>query len=62
PAGPSAWRVTGTPADVADEISRWADVGAIDGAIGLPTGWTGSVLAFAEEVAPILADRGLLAH
>lgn len=50
------WEVTGTPADAIAEIERWAEAGAIDGVIALPTGWTGSVHAVIESVAPALGQ------
>ncbi|SEG90378.1 FMN-dependent oxidoreductase, nitrilotriacetate monooxygenase family [Thermomonospora echinospora] len=52
-------RVFGTPRQVADHIERWAEAGAADGfAISPAQGLAGARL-FADEVVPILQDRGV---
>jgi len=51
--------VAGTPEQVADVIETWFTRGAADGFNIMPPYLTGGFTDFAEQVVPILRDRGL---
>ncbi|UED87260.1 LLM class flavin-dependent oxidoreductase [Streptomyces profundus] len=51
--------VTGTPEQVADQIQEWFENGAADGFNIMPPWLTGGFDVFAEQVVPILRQRGL---
>jgi FMN-dependent oxidoreductase (nitrilotriacetate monooxygenase family) len=51
--------VVGTPEHVADEMQRWHEAGAADGFNVMPPWQPGGFEVFADEVLPILRDRGL---
>ncbi|MFI0419745.1 NtaA/DmoA family FMN-dependent monooxygenase [Spongiactinospora sp. 9N601] len=52
-------RVFGTPEQVAGHIERWAEAGAADGFAISPAQGLAGARALADEVVPILQDRGL---
>jgi len=54
--------VVGTPQDVADDLERWFRAGAADGFNVMPDVLPSGFDAFAEQVVPILRDRGLFRH
>ncbi|MFE9884707.1 LLM class flavin-dependent oxidoreductase [Streptomyces scopuliridis] len=51
--------VTGTPEQVADQIQEWFEWGAADGFNVMPPWLSGGFDLFAEQVVPILRERGL---
>lgn len=57
--GSAHWVSVGTPEDVAQDILRWHEAGAIDGVIALPGGSEGSMRLFFSDVVPLLARRGV---
>lgn len=52
-------RIVGTPEQVADELARWQDAG-VDGINLVNTGSPDSYEEFADLVAPVLRERGLI--
>jgi FMN-dependent oxidoreductase (nitrilotriacetate monooxygenase family) len=50
--------VTGTPAQVADELERWVDDGGVDGFNLIPIDQPGSLQDFVDLVVPELQKRG----
>ncbi|MGN6428042.1 MAG: NtaA/DmoA family FMN-dependent monooxygenase [Leifsonia sp.] len=54
-------RVVGTPERLADLIEEWHSVGAADGFVLAPN-LPGQAAVFAQEVLPILRERGLFRH
>ncbi|ATN36633.1 LLM class flavin-dependent oxidoreductase (plasmid) [Rhizobium sp. ACO-34A] len=58
--GSGHWQIVGTVDDAVQEISAWADAGAIDGFITTPGGSPGSMGLALEELMPRLSDAGLL--
>ncbi|CAO4163540.1 NtaA/DmoA family FMN-dependent monooxygenase [Methylorubrum populi] len=57
--GSAHWVCVGTVEDVASDIERWFQAGAIDGFIALPGGSASSLRLFLEVLVPVLAERGL---
>ena len=53
------WTTVGTPEQVADRIGDWFSAGAADGFNVMPPYLTGGFDVFAEQVVPILRNRGL---
>lgn len=53
------FRVVGTPETIADEVGRWAESG-IDGLNIIQWTMPGSYVDFADHVAPVLQERGLM--
>ncbi|MFT4042577.1 MAG: LLM class flavin-dependent oxidoreductase [Gordonia sp. (in: high G+C Gram-positive bacteria)] len=51
-------RVVGTPEQIADQLERWRDAG-VDGINVINATIPGSYLEFAEQVLPVLRQRGL---
>lgn len=53
------WVVAGTPEQVADQMTDWFTQGAADGFNVMPPWLTGGFEVFADQVLPILRERGL---
>ncbi|QTV79077.1 NtaA/DmoA family FMN-dependent monooxygenase [Microbacterium sp. NIBRBAC000506063] len=51
--------VIGTPESIADDLEKWFTAGAADGFIVLPADLPQGLREFAEQVVPILQQRGL---
>ena len=51
--------LVGTPVQIADVLERWFRAGAADGFNVMPPFFPGQFDAFAEQVVPILQERGL---
>ncbi|MGW9114689.1 NtaA/DmoA family FMN-dependent monooxygenase [Microbacterium sp. NPDC055683] len=51
-------RFVGTPEQAADRIVQWADAGAADGFVIFPSGGWQTIHLLAEQVVPILRERG----
>jgi hypothetical protein len=52
-------RITGTPEQIADELARWQAAG-VDGINLVNAEIPGSYEEFADHVAPVLRERGLM--
>lgn len=54
--------ITGTAEDIADDLQRWFESGAADGFNFKPLYLDNNLSEFADQVLPILRDRGLFKH
>ena len=57
--GRGHWVVAGAPDQIADQIQSWFENGAADGFNVMPPWLPGGLELFADEVVPILRQRGL---
>jgi alkanesulfonate monooxygenase SsuD/methylene tetrahydromethanopterin reductase-like flavin-dependent oxidoreductase (luciferase family) len=56
------WVIAGPPEKIADSIQTWFENGAADGFNVMPPWLPGGFDLFAEQVVPILRQRGLFRH